>query len=344
MLSEDTAVRAARPPAAQNVGARVGRLYDEHARMVMGICRVLLRDPHEAEDAAQQTFLLAHRALLGGTEPRDSAAWLATIARNECRGRIRTRMATPASEPFADDHPELSVAGVDETAERRDLVRALRAALAELPERQRQAIVLREFYGLRQDELAAALEVEEPSVESLLWRARRSLAKRNVATDVGAAILLVPPTLREQLARLIPGFGETAVGVGAAGAGIPVAAKLAAAAAAVVTAASVGGDRPERRPLPVAAQPAIAAPIEVEDRSGPSERSGQGQGRGRGRGTDEARSDSSGPGSGEVEAVEVRDDNSGSGSVDSGSGSVNSGSGSRNSGRGSDNSGSGSDD
>jgi DNA-directed RNA polymerase specialized sigma24 family protein len=55
--------------------------------MVLGLSRLLLRDPVEAEDAAQQVFLSAHEAVLRGSVPRDSAAWIAAITRNECRTR-----------------------------------------------------------------------------------------------------------------------------------------------------------------------------------------------------------------------------------------------------------------
>src|SRR5262245_20194720 len=61
--------------------AEIGRLFVAHGRMVVGLCRFLLRDPVEAEDAAQQSFVAAHRSLLRGSIPRDAPAWLATIAR-----------------------------------------------------------------------------------------------------------------------------------------------------------------------------------------------------------------------------------------------------------------------
>ncbi|MGH3034704.1 MAG: sigma factor, partial [Gaiellaceae bacterium] len=77
------------------VGARVGALFEEHGRMIYGLCRLLLRGGVEAEDAAQETFLSAQRSLLAGNEPRDAAAWLAAIARNECRARIREHMRAP---------------------------------------------------------------------------------------------------------------------------------------------------------------------------------------------------------------------------------------------------------
>ena len=74
-------------PHARVAGARTRELFDEHSRMVYGLCRTLLRDPDDADDATQATFLSAYRSLRGGTVPLEPAAWLATIARNECRAR-----------------------------------------------------------------------------------------------------------------------------------------------------------------------------------------------------------------------------------------------------------------
>jgi RNA polymerase sigma factor (sigma-70 family) len=148
------------------------QLYARHGRMVFGLCRALLRDRGEAEDAAQQVFLSAHRSLLNGAEPREPAAWLATIARNECRARIRGRMREPLTADAAD-----AVGGVDPVSEaiRRADLAALWRAIRALPRQQRDALLLREFAGLRYDELAAALAVTEPAVESLLFRARARL-------------------------------------------------------------------------------------------------------------------------------------------------------------------------
>src|SRR5436305_13198389 len=117
--------------------------------MVAGLCRALLRDPAEAEDAAQQAFLSAHRALLNGSEPREPAAWLATIARNECWARIRARMR----EPLPTRDVESAVSADDPVAEalRRADLAALWRAIATLPRQQRDALPLREFGGLSYD-------------------------------------------------------------------------------------------------------------------------------------------------------------------------------------------------
>jgi RNA polymerase sigma-70 factor (ECF subfamily) len=201
--------------------ARTEELYGRYLRTVSGLCRALLRDRAEAEDATQQTFLSAHRALLNGTDPREPAAWLATIARNECWTRIRGRMREPL--PVS----ELETVAIDadpyaEAVRRADLA-ALWSAIKELPRPQRDALLLREFGGLSYDELAEALAMSGSAVESLLFRARQRLRVQLCAAyaSFGGGSWL------EGLARL---FG-----------GAPVAAKVAAISvgAATVTGGAV---------------------------------------------------------------------------------------------------------
>ena len=228
-------------------GATVAGLFDAHARMVLGLCRVLLRDPHEAEDAAQQTFLSAYRGLLGGTTPTEPERWLAAIARNECRARIRKRMAAPVAVPVPEELPARDdpIATADERQELADV----RTAVADLPARQRDAVVLRDFYGLSPHEVAIALSVSTPVVEALLARGRRRVrdAVRRIPSSAHG-VIQVPIALRDALAREIPGFDATLVGIGIGGGGAtagvlaklasaPLAAKIAAATSAVAVGA-----------------------------------------------------------------------------------------------------------
>jgi RNA polymerase sigma factor (sigma-70 family) len=208
-------------------GERIGKLFEEHGRMVYGVCRLIVRDPTEAEDAAQQTFLSAYRALLNGQEPRDPSAWLGTIARNECSGRLRSRKAEPLT--------LVTAATVDETqreAARHEEIEALTAALAQLPQQQRDAIVLREFYGLSYAEVGAALGISGAAVESLLFRSRRRLQEHLRPLRAALGALVLPPSLSESLAQSLPGFGGGGAGAGAVVmakvGGAPLAAKLAA--------------------------------------------------------------------------------------------------------------------
>lgn len=207
--------------------ARVEQLYTSHAALVRSVCRSLLRDRAEAEDAAQQTFLSAQRALLNGSAPRDEAAWLATIARHEALARVRARMRDPLPVDSEDQAggPDAYAAAVN-----RHEVGELRNALAELPGQQRDAILMREVRGLSYEEVASALSVSPTAVESLLFRARRGLQAR----------------LREALAAFSPGFALrdllARVGGGVAG---PAAAKAVAVgvAAAVITGGALVGPR-----------------------------------------------------------------------------------------------------
>lgn len=237
-------------------GGVVGELFAEHGRMVLGLCRLLLRDPVEAEDAAQQVFLSAHGALLRGSVPRDPPAWLGTIARNECRARIRARMREPLALPeLPADLPDPLAAAIRAT----DLD-AVWKALSRLPRRQRRALMLRELGGLSYHELGRALGVSQSAVESLLFRARRHV--RSLIAGANAAA--VPLALRHELGRLIPDFDPGSAGLAARIASAPVALKLATAAVGigVVTtgvsqvprhAAIESGAQPAARPAGVAA-------------------------------------------------------------------------------------------
>lgn len=209
----------------KGVAARVEELYGAHASLVRSVCRGLLRDRNEAEDAVQQTFLSAHRALANGSLPREPAAWLATIARHECLARVRARMREPLP---VDAEPRDTGPDAHADAVRRHEVGEVRDALAALPAQQRDAILLRELRGLSYEEVASTLSVTTSAVESLIFRARRSLQTR----------------LREALAALSPGELVGRI-LGSGGLAVPAAAKVVALGigAAVVTGGAVLGPR-----------------------------------------------------------------------------------------------------
>ena len=109
-----------------------------------------------------------------------------------------------------------------------------------LPQKQREAIVLRDFYGLRYSEVATALGTSRPAVEALLFRGRRRLQRR-LRPGMVAGFLVVPLAVQESIAYAVPGFASTAATPAAAAAvGVPLIAKLAATGAAVGIAGSAG--------------------------------------------------------------------------------------------------------
>ena len=215
---------------AQEVGAHVAQLFEQHGRLVYALSRLLMRDRLDAEDATQQTFLAAHRYLLGGGTVEQPAAWLATIARNECRSRLSRR--PPATVPLTESARAGSSSDPALAAERQEEIAALSSALAELPQTQREAVILREFYGLSYREVSAALGLTGPAVESVLFKSRKRLQEKLRPIRVGSNALALPLAVRDALAGAIPGFGPAA----GAGTGAVAAAKVTAVVAALAVA------------------------------------------------------------------------------------------------------------
>jgi RNA polymerase sigma factor (sigma-70 family) len=129
-------------------------IYTRHHRPILAFCRHMLGSPEEAEDALQQTFVAAHRALRASS-PSDEIAlrpWLFAIARNRCLSVLRARrvhVGLDAAEP--------STEALAATVQRREDVRELLADVARLPEDQRAALLLTEIGALDHDGVAAAL-------------------------------------------------------------------------------------------------------------------------------------------------------------------------------------------
>lgn len=132
------------------------------------MCGFLLRrtrDPHLAEDLAQETFVKATRALLGwrGENP---AAWLLTIARNVLVDHVRrSRKELALPDPDELGVPSLAI----ETLEIRD-------ALARLPEQHSRLLTLVYFEGFSLVEVAAMTGKSLSSVKTAVWRARAAFA------------------------------------------------------------------------------------------------------------------------------------------------------------------------
>jgi RNA polymerase sigma-70 factor (ECF subfamily) len=183
--------------------ATIEEFFREHRAKVQMICRSLLDDFGEAEDAAQQVFLAAFRALAAGTVPRRPEAWLAAIARNECRARAQSRR------PVAATSEELESPDADPSALvlKRAEVAAVWEAIGELPPSQREALLLREVRGLSYEELADDLQSTHPSIRSRLARARQAVRGR--LGEGGAALGSV--SWLESLARLLAGGSTPAV-------------------------------------------------------------------------------------------------------------------------------------
>jgi RNA polymerase sigma-70 factor (ECF subfamily) len=161
-------------PAPEAVAAR--DLYERHAARVFAFCLNRLGSREEAEDAVQSTFLNAFRSLKRGVVPQAETAWLFAIAQNVCLTRRRSSRRRGRLESTADFERVGETAAAPQRPGE-ELI-GLQDALEEMPASQRRAILLREWQGLSYREIAAELELSQAAVETLVFRARRSLASR----------------------------------------------------------------------------------------------------------------------------------------------------------------------
>ncbi|MDJ0859728.1 MAG: sigma-70 family RNA polymerase sigma factor [Dinoroseobacter sp.] len=141
----------------------------------------ILGDQAEAEDIAQEAMLRLWQQAPEWRQdgPAQPATWLLRVARNLCIDRLRQtkgRKATHGSESLD------TLPGAQPTAEmlltQKDRSRVLRAALAELPDRQRDAIVLRHIDECGNAEIAGIMDISVEAVESLLARGKRALSAK----------------------------------------------------------------------------------------------------------------------------------------------------------------------
>ena len=154
-------------------------LLARHREGVFRLIRATTGDPHEALDITQETFIAAFAALARYDGERPFSVWVKQIALNKCRDWARRRRvrafftrAVPLEDAFdlADD----AVAADVQAADRAELARVA-AAMARLPARLREALVLRTVDGLSQAEAAEVLSVSEKTIETRLYRARAKL-------------------------------------------------------------------------------------------------------------------------------------------------------------------------
>ncbi|MET0561392.1 MAG: sigma-70 family RNA polymerase sigma factor, partial [Gaiellaceae bacterium] len=149
-------------------------LYRAHVAEVYRYAFAVLGNHADAEDVTQTTFLNAYRSLEHGVRPRKPANWLLTIASNAIKQRFRQEQSRPRQVELDDRIPH---SGTDEDDDEAPSVGELLTALSKIPPQQRQAIVLREFEGRSYSEIAEILGVTTSALETLLFRARRSLAE-----------------------------------------------------------------------------------------------------------------------------------------------------------------------
>ena len=167
-------------------------LYRRYVKDVYHYALALLRNPADAEDVTQTTFLNAYRAYQRGIEIEKPQNWLIKIAHNVARTKYARAGRRVKEVPLEDHVEQLAVPEAD----RPDVIGVLRA-LGRLPFNQRAALVMRELEGRSYAEIADTIGVSVSAVETLIFRARKSL--RIKASAVRALAVVPLPTSLTQL-------------------------------------------------------------------------------------------------------------------------------------------------
>ncbi|OYX31826.1 MAG: RNA polymerase sigma-70 factor [Caulobacterales bacterium 32-69-10] len=175
----------------QDLVARVGRgepaavqaLVARKLPRMLALARRMLGDAGEAEDVAQEVFVRAWKQAPKWTPGAGKFdTWMHRVALNLCYDRLRRRREQPMAEPPEQVDPST---GAEQGLQDADVSKRVEAAVAALPERQREAVVLCHYQDLTNIEAAALMGVSVEALESLLSRGRRAL--RAALTDMAPA-------------------------------------------------------------------------------------------------------------------------------------------------------------
>lgn len=161
-------------------------LVIKYQNRIIQLINRYVRDPHEAQDIAQETFIKAYRAMASFRGDSAFYTWIYRIAINTAKNHLAARSRRPT-----DDEIEVEVAEQfegenslrdQETPEgillSEELGRTIQVALDELPGELRTAITLREMEGLSYDEIADVMDCPVGTVRSRIFRAREAIEKK----------------------------------------------------------------------------------------------------------------------------------------------------------------------
>ncbi|HUZ98851.1 MAG TPA: sigma-70 family RNA polymerase sigma factor [Gaiellaceae bacterium] len=232
-------------------------LYERYSTQIFRYCLHQLGSREEAEDAVQSTFLNAFRGIKRGIVPELESAWLFKIAENVCLSRRRStwrrnRIESPTDFDVVEELAPAPSRLADELV-------GLQDVLEQMPENQRRAILLREWQGLSYREIAAELELSQTAVETLIFRARRSLAKG----------LEEPPAPAQKrrmvrgadLGNLLTGLKSLLFGGGAAAAKVAAVVAVVSAGTVVVASPARHHARTHTPTAPTTSAPAVPPPV-----------------------------------------------------------------------------------
>jgi RNA polymerase sigma-70 factor (ECF subfamily) len=243
-------------------------LYRRYVGDVYHYALALLRNPADAEDVTQTTFLNAYRAYQSGVQVERPQNWLIKITHNVARSRYARSSRRVREVPLEDHVEQLAV-----PEEERPNIEALLEALGKLPFNQRAALVMCELEGRPYAEIAETIGVSVSAVETLIFRARRSMRTKASAVRTLAAVPL-PSSLSQLFGSggLVAGGGAAAGGGGGGLLGVGLVVKTAVALVAGLVTATVVTSRSTHTDA-VHQTPARVVSAAVQTSAGDSSRS-----------------------------------------------------------------------
>ena len=160
------------------------KLIERHQALVLGTVARMLGSNSDVEDIAQQVFVRVWKNAGRYVARAKFTTWLLKITRNlvfnELRRSKRRAHVPLQSDPDADELPlrEERVSAPDAAALEKELQQAVDHAIAQLPEPQRMAVILRRYEEMSYEQIGAVLDLSVPAVKSVLFRARTELRER----------------------------------------------------------------------------------------------------------------------------------------------------------------------
>jgi RNA polymerase sigma-70 factor (ECF subfamily) len=187
-----------------------GSLYARYYERLLRFCLRRLHDRHEAEDAAQEAFARAWKALPNFAGERRFYPWLTVIAGNICTDMLRRRArSTPTEDVELGARPPvgaITAATADEMIIAADERELAHQALGRLSVRHRHVLAMREDSGWTYQQIADHEGVETGTIETLLWRARQAFKREFLALSeskgpLAGFLLGVGATIRTVMVR-----------------------------------------------------------------------------------------------------------------------------------------------
>lgn len=158
-------------------GKALDALVKRYEGSLFGFCFRLMGERGAAEDAFQETFLRVYRRRFSYKRGASVKPWLFQIALNVCRDQLRKRKRRPEVALVEETVVEEVDPGPEEMAERKFEAERVKAALHQLPEKQRDVLVLSHYQNLSYPEIAETLDIPTGTVKSRVFHALRKLGK-----------------------------------------------------------------------------------------------------------------------------------------------------------------------